>query len=69
MHGIRQRRERLKLLERELEQSTTMLQMLTIQQSKLDNDILDLRQQHLASTNEKHSFCFLLNETKTKLVI
>lgn len=65
---VKPRRERIKSLENELEQSINVLQMLNVEQNQLELDLDELRKQHVLSTNEKHSLEAMLHDTLTKLV-
>lgn len=65
---IKPKRERIKMLENELEQSINVLQMLNVAKNQLEIDLDELRQQHVLLTNDKHNLEALLDETEAKLV-
>lgn len=65
---VKPRRERIKSLENELEQSINVLQMLNVEQNQLEIELDELRKQHVLSTNEKHSLEAMLLDTETQSV-
>lgn len=65
---IKYKREQVKLLEIELEQSINELHNLNIDKNQLELELSDLRQHHIQATNEKHALQSQLEENEVKLV-
>lgn len=68
LREIKPKREQVKSLESELEQSINALQLLNIEQNELEMRLNETQQQHVQATNDKHSLQACIHETETKLV-